>query len=100
MKMMLTHCLSCPAPIPLRVVSKKKVSTWDISLKNGVFKIKVEGEVMFRKRLGPDCVEYYSKVKRFAFTEMDCDSTFSYVPEQMEVGEKMTEGCEVCTEEE
>ncbi|KAL5246746.1 hypothetical protein ACHWQZ_G018832 [Mnemiopsis leidyi] len=100
LKLMLTHCLSCPTPALLRMASKKQVSTWDISLKNGVMKIMIEGQVYWRKVLSPDCFEVYSKAKRFAFTKMNCDSSFSYVPDQMEVGQLMSAGCEVCSEEE
>ena len=93
-------CVACPTPLALRQASKEGFSTWTISFKNGVLKIRNEGEVLYKRFLPGECVDKYNKAKSFAFADYSCESTYSFVSGEMEAGAKMTPDCgETCPDE-
>ena len=65
---------------------------WAVSIYSGVVNIKIGGEVLYENKLTGSCREQYSTATRFSFT--GDPAVFSFVPEEMEVGEKVTSaGC-------
>ena len=90
----LSGCGACQTPLALRKARTRGEPTeWAFSLAGGVVQIAVGGEVLYSNKLGGECKEKYGAVKRFAFSEMGCDSTFSFVEGEMELGARITADC-------
>jgi len=89
-RLFLTGCISCPTPLALKRASKGGYSTWALSLKNGILKIRMEGEIMYQRILRRKCEALYRTATSFAFSDMNCESTFSFVPSEMEAGKMIT----------
>ena len=98
-RIFLTGCIGCPTPAGLKQKIEDGNATWDISLMNALLKIGSEGEIFYKRFLTDECAEIYTKVRYFAFTDMTCGSTYSYVADEMEAGEKMTDDCSCPLEE-
>ena len=92
-EIILEGCATCKTPPALKDVSKEKYSTWAISLKGGLFKITVEGEVMYERQLPEECDNIYLKAKRYSFSQMSCQNTFTFAPNDMKAGKRMTPDC-------
>ena len=86
-------CAKCKTPPALRKASRGKVSSWSISLKGGLFTITVDGEVLYERQLPKECSNIYAKAKRFSFSKMSCENTFSFLPDDMEAGKRITPDC-------
>jgi len=92
-KILLTGCVGCRTPPAMRAaVSSDMKTSWELSLKDSVLEIKIDGEVLFSQALKAECAEIYGKIKFFAFYEMDCDSKFEEL-DGMGIGELITEIC-------
>ena len=93
-RIFLTGCISCLAPRAVRQAAKSSDGqiTWALTLKGGVVRIKIEGEVVYRYELKGPCAHKFSKVKRFAFSDMTCESSFKLLDE-MEPGASVTPDC-------
>ena len=90
----LTGCIACQTPPALKKATSKDGHTvWSLSLKKGYLRIKIGEEVLYKQDLKGECAEIYSKIKRFAFSDMSCENTFSFDPEEMELGARMTPDC-------
>ena len=92
----LTGCIACVTPRALKGKCIKDVQTlWVVSITNGVLQIKIDDVVLYEHELKGECRERYSKAKRFAFYGIpDENSSFSFVPEEMEAGDKIiSTGC-------
>ena len=89
----LTGCIHCITPPALKGKCIKDVPTlWEVSITDGVVRIKIGGEVLYERRLRGECLERYGKVRRFAFQEMPHGSLFSFLEDEMEAGEKIGKG--------
>lgn len=58
-----------------------------------MLQIAVGEEVLHSNQLSGECKEKYGAARRFAFSEMGCESTFSFVEGEMELGARVTEDC-------
>jgi hypothetical protein len=91
--LVVTGCFKCNTPAPLRRASKGIVSSWTLSFKDGIFMVKMKGEVMFEYKMPKKCESLFLKFKYFAFYDMDCESTYSFKPLEMAAGKTMTANC-------
>ena len=90
----LTGCATCKTPQALKdATSKEEPTTWGFSLKEGLLKVIVDGEVLYERQLPEECANIYLNIKRFAFSDMTCENTFTYQAHEMELGEMMTPDC-------
>ncbi|XP_063693064.1 low-density lipoprotein receptor-related protein 4-like [Bolinopsis microptera] len=90
----LTGCIACQTPPALKKATAKGGHTvWSLSLKNGFLRIKIDGEVLYKQDLRGECADIYGKIKRFAFSDMSCENSFSFDPAEMELGEGITSDC-------
>ena len=91
----LTGCIACVTPKALKGKCIKDVQTqWEVSIANGVLQIRIDGQILYENKLKGECRERYSKAKRFAFYDMPNETAFSFVPDEMEAGEKIAStGC-------
>ena len=94
MRLYLTGCIQCRTPPELRrAIVKRGFTSWLLSIKDSVVEVKIEGQSLYRQELVGECAEVYRKVQRFAFYNVGCSNTFSFVPHEMELGEKMGAEC-------
>ena len=90
----LSGCVQCRAPVALRQARDEEGrATWSFSLKDGVVKITVGEEVLYKQELVGECKEKYSRAVRFAFDDMSCENTFLYRRSEMVAGQKITPDC-------
>ena len=92
-RLFLTGCVGCRTPRALRKASSAQYSSWAIVMNDGFFRIKMEGEILFERKLSRKCAEVYGRASRFAFSDMSCENTFSFIPNEMEIGEKIKRSC-------
>ncbi|KAL5256823.1 hypothetical protein ACHWQZ_G011924 [Mnemiopsis leidyi] len=90
----MSGCVQCRAPVALRQARDEEGRlTWSFSLKEGVVRIIVGGEVLYEQELAGECKEKYSQAVRFAFDDMSCENTFLYDRSEMLAGDKITPDC-------
>ena len=91
----LSGCVGCRTPSALRKARLKGgiSESWTLSLFGGVVRVVMQGEVMYENSLKGECLDRYSKAKRFSFYSTPCDNTFSLRPSEMEAGELITDNC-------
>ena len=90
----LAGCIACRAPIALKKARNKSGKTGiAISLKGGVLRFRIKGNVVYEHEFKGECAAVYKGVKRFAFSDMSCENSFSLIPSEMEAGIMMTSGC-------
>ena len=56
--------------------------------------ISIKDETVYNYRLMGQCREVYERVRRFAFSELDCSSSFRFVPGEMELGDSVSVECD------
>ena len=83
-------CIQCATPASVRRL--RGVTTWNFSLKEGVIRIHVEGEVVFERQLKDKCATRYGGAKRFAFYNMGCENSFR-LTEEMVAGDLIAGEC-------
>lgn len=90
----LSGCSSCHTPKPLkRARTRGGPTQWAFSLGGGSVQIAIKGKVLYSQKLGGRCAEKYAKATRFAFYNMGCENSFSYVESEMELGELVSADC-------
>lgn len=93
-RLFLTGCVQCRTPPALRkAIVRKGETSWGLFMKDGVIEVSINGVTLYKQELVGECKEVYGKVKRFAFYDMGCSNKFSYVPGEMELGDKLTSTC-------
>ncbi|XP_063691859.1 uncharacterized protein LOC134824080 [Bolinopsis microptera] len=90
----LSGCSSCHTPGPLkRARTRGGPTQWAFSLGGGSIQIAIKGQVLYSQKMGGRCAEKYGKATRFAFYNMGCENTFSYVESEMELGALVSADC-------
>ena len=56
--------------------------------------ISIGDVTVYNYRLMGECREIYGRVRRFAFSELDCSSSFRFVPGEMVLGESVSGECD------
>ena len=88
----LTGCIRCRSSPALRKIKRGSEALWNFSLKDGVLRIKMEGEVLFERELKGKCTERYATATRFSFYDMTCENAF-HLTDEMEPGEQVVPNC-------
>ena len=87
-------CVQCRTPPALRNARiRNGLTAWTLSLTDGLLQIKIGDRVLYENKLEGQCRKLYSKTRRFAFYNMKCETTFSYLSNEMEIGDDMTSDC-------
>ena len=73
-------------------IAKGDFNEWNFSMKDGVIRISVGGEVMYEKKLGRGCKRHYQDVQYFAFEKMKCEGRYT-VADGMEPGSLLDGTC-------
>lgn len=91
----LTGCISCQTPARFRKArAESGPTTWDFSIKDGIVKISINSEVLYSNELQGECKERFSKVAKFAFYDMTCESTWTFrLSELMVAGDRVVPDC-------
>jgi len=89
--MILEGCIFCRAP-RMPGIAKGDFNEWNFSMKDGVIRISVGGEVMYENKLGRGCKRHYQDVQYFAFEKMKCEGRYT-VADGMEPGSLLDGTC-------
>jgi len=89
--MFLEGCIFCRSP-RMPGILRGDFNEWNFSMKDGVIKVSVGGEVRFEHKLRRGCKSYYEDVQYFAFQRMSCANNY-VVDDGMEPGSLMDATC-------
>ena len=93
-KISLTYCITCITPRELRaLITQHGFSTWTFLLQDGFLRVQVGGEVLYQRKMSKWCRQRYQRASRFAFTKTSCEDSFSFVKDEMKLGDMMTSDC-------